>query len=174
MPDTAMTAGGLPGDSDGELRVPRQRDELRRAPWVVLAVISLGGGLGGLARYGLAEVWPAAEAGFAWATLVTNVSGCLLIGVLMVLVAAVWPGRWLLRPFLGVGALGGFTTFATYVVDIGRLVAAGAIGAALLYAAATMLAALAATWIAVAVTRRLVGRQTVNLPGPAVRLTIFP
>lgn len=162
MPDAVTTAGGPPTDSDVDLRVRRQRAELHRAPWVVLSVISVGGGLGGLARYGLAEAWPAAGAGFPWATFVTNVSGCLLIGVLMVLVAEVWPDRRLLRPFLGVGVLGGFTTFSTYVVDIGRLVAVGAAGTALLYAAATMLSALAATWIAIAATRWSMGRWQIS------------
>ena len=60
-----------------------------------------------------------------WATLLTNVVGCALIGVLMVLVAERWPDRRLVRPFLGTGILGGFTTFSTYVVDTRTLVATG-------------------------------------------------
>lgn len=79
--------------------------------WPVLAVISAGGVTGALARYGLAEAFPHAVDRFAWATFGINVSGCLLIGVLMVLVTEVWSTRWLLRPFLGTGVLGGYTTF---------------------------------------------------------------
>ena len=69
--------------------------------------------------------------------------GSLLIGILMVLVVEVWEAHPLVRPFLGVGIFGGFTTFSTYVVDVQRLVDAGAAGTALAYLAATLAADLA-------------------------------
>jgi CrcB protein len=145
-------------DPDVDLRVPAQRAELRRAPWAVLGTIAGGGALGALARWGLALAWPAGPRGFPWATFVTNVSGCLLIGVLMVLVSDVWSGRRLLRPFLGVGLLGGFTTFSTYAVDTTRLAAAGGAGARtpLAYLAATLVAALLAVYAGTVTTRLLV------------------
>jgi CrcB protein len=141
-----------PIDPDVDLRVPAERRELRPSPWPVLIAISVGGVLGALARYGLTEAFPHRPGGFAWATFVINVSGCLLIGVLMVLVEQVWTGRRLLRPFLGVGVLGGFTTFSTYVVDIQQVIAAGAAGTALLYLAATVAGALVAVWAGATVT----------------------
>ena len=119
----------------------------------VLAVIAAGGALGALARWGLSVAWPAPRHGFPWATLVTNASGCLLIGVLMVLVTEVWTGRPLLRPFLGVGLLGGFTTFSTYTVDVVRLAGAGASRTALAYLAATVVAALVAVYAGTALAR---------------------
>ena len=45
----------------------------------LLAVVALGGGIGALARYGIAHAMPTRE--IPWATLITNVIGCLLIGV---------------------------------------------------------------------------------------------
>jgi fluoride exporter len=152
-------AEALAADSDVDLRVPRQRAELRRAPWAVLSVISAGGVLGAVARYGLGQAFPAAPDGFPWATFGINVVGCLLIGVLMVLIAEVWSGRRLIRPFLGVGVLGGFTTFSTYVVDIQRLVDLGAAGTALLYLAGTAVAAIAATYVGLATARWGVARR---------------
>jgi fluoride exporter len=143
----------LPVDSDVDLRVRRQRFELRRAPWSVLGMISAGGALGALARYGLAVAWPHRPDRFPWATFVTNVTGCLLIGVLMVLIADVWAAHRLLRPFLGVGVLGGYTTFSTYTVDIQQLVAAGAARTGLLYLIGTLAAALAAVYLGIALTR---------------------
>ena len=113
---------------------------------------------GALARYGLATAWPHGAPGFPWATLVTNVSGSLLIGVLMVLVTEVLTGRRLLRPFLGVGVLGGYTTFSTYVVDVQRAAAAGAPWVALLYLLVTVVAARVAVWAGAAVAGRLVRR----------------
>jgi CrcB protein len=122
-------------------------------PWPVLGVIAAGGAAGALARYGLGQAAPSGATGFPWTTFIINVSGCLLIGVLMVLVSDVWPGRRLLRPFLGTGLLGGYTTFSTYVVDAQHLMIAGAAGTALTYLAGTLLAALTAVQVGITVTR---------------------
>jgi fluoride exporter len=137
-------------------RTPGRR---RRVPWAVLAVISAGGALGSLARYGIGYALPPRPAGFPWATFIVNATGCLLIGVLMVLVTEVWGSRRLVRPFLGVGLLGGYTTFSTYVVDIQRLVDRGAAGTGLLYLAGTLLAALFAVYAGVSLTRLVTGRR---------------
>ena len=146
-------------DPDVDLRAVEQRRELRPSAWPVLACVSAGGVVGALGRYGLSEAFPHPPGGFAWATFAVNTSGCLLIGVLMVLIGQVWPGRRLLRPFLGVGVLGGYTTFSTYAVDIQRATEAGAAGTALLYAAATLLAALVAVWTGTSVTGWAVRRR---------------
>jgi CrcB protein len=149
-----------PTDPDVDLRVPGQRAELGRAPWAVLGMISLGGAVGSLARYGIGYAFPAPATGFPWATFAINVSGCLLIGVLMVLIGALWVNRPLVRPFLGVGVLGGFTTFSTYIVDIQRLARGGAAGTALAYLLATILAALAAVYLGTRLARLAVGART--------------
>ena len=148
----------LPTDSDIDLRQPAQRRELRR-PWPVLGAISAGGALGAAARYGLLVAFPTAPPGFPWTIFGVNVAGCLLIGALMVLVTDVWPHRRLLRPFLGVGVLGGFTTFSTYSVEIQGLVDARALGTAVVYLAGTLVAALAATWSGLGLARRAVRRS---------------
>ncbi len=90
-----------PVDPDVDLHVPAQRTELH-LPFVVL--VSLGGGLGGVARYGLSVFVPG-----PWGLFAINVLGSFLIGVLMGLVP-----RPLVRAFFGVGLLGGFTTFSSY------------------------------------------------------------
>lgn len=126
--------------------------------WPVLGVVSAGGVVGALARYGLGEAFPSRLGEFPVATFGVNVSGCLFIGVLMVLVADVWPTRLLLRPFLGTGLLGGYTTFSTYVVDIQHLLAAGTVRIALAYLAGTLLAALAATYAGITATRLILDR----------------
>ena len=88
----------------------------------VLAAVAAGGAIGSVGRYGLAVALPHQPTDFPWATFITNAAGCFAIGVLMVVVAQVLPGRPLLRPFLGVGVLGGFTTFSTYALEIQRMV----------------------------------------------------
>jgi fluoride exporter len=161
--DTNRQPGGrmtLPIDSDVDLQVPSQRSELATVPWLVLGVIAAGGALGALGRYGLGVAFPAAPTGFPWATFAINVSGCFLIGVLMALIAGVWSDQRLIRPFLGVGVLGGFTTFSTYVVDIQRLVNAGAPDVALTYLCTTIVAALIAVFAGLSLTELVLGRRT--------------
>jgi CrcB protein len=147
-----------PIDSDVDLRVPAQRLELVRDHGPVLGVIALGGGLGALARYGLAHLWPTPPGHFPWATFITNVLGCLLIGVLMVVVTEILPAHRLVRPFLGVGVLGGFTTFSTYAVEIRGLLAPGTVVVAFVYLAGTLLAAMLAVLAGVWATRALTKR----------------
>ncbi|WP_173314337.1 fluoride efflux transporter CrcB [Streptomyces fulvorobeus] len=124
----------------------------------VLGAIAAGGALGAVARYAALVLWPAAGGSFPWAVLGVNVTGCALIGVLMVLVAerdgAAHP---LVRPFLGVGVLGGFTTFSTYAADVSKLLDRQEAPTALAYAAATLAGALGAVWAAASATRALLG-----------------
>ena len=122
-------------------------------PWPVLAAISAGGMLGATARAALARAFPPPRGGFAWVTFSINVTGCLLIGGLMVLVTQLWTGRRLLRPFLGVGVLGGYTTFSGFVLDAERILAAGGTLPALAYLVATPFAAVAAAWLGSRLTR---------------------
>jgi len=122
----------------------------------VVAAVAVGGVAGAEARYGLAVALPHALGSWPWATLLANASGCLLIGVLMVLVTERYAVHPLVRPLLGVGVLGGYTTFSAYAVDAVTIAAAGGPGLALLYVAVTPPVALAAAVAGVAATRALV------------------
>jgi CrcB protein len=120
----------------------------------VLAVIAGGGAVGALGRYALAEAMPHRRGAFPWATFITNVAGCLFIGVLLVVITEVRAVHPLSRPFLGTGVLGGFTTFSTYAVDTQRLLGDQPV-TALVYFFGTVIAALLAVQTGVVVTRRL-------------------
>jgi len=148
-----------PVDPDVDLHDPQYRGELRGHGAVVLTVISAGGMLGAAGRYGLDVALPTAPAGFPWGTLLVNSTGCLLIGVLMVFVVEVGSVHRLLRPFLGVGVLGGYTTFSTYTADAQTLVAAGRPELALGYLFGTAAVALAAVTAGTVVTRALTPSQ---------------
>jgi fluoride exporter len=130
---------------------------LRDAP--VVAVVAAGGVVGALARYGLGVAFPHPRGGFPWATFGVNVSGCLLIGALIVLVTEGFAAHPLARPFLGTGILGGYTTFSTAMVDTQRLWSAGAAGTGLAYLFGTLAAALAAVYLGVLGTRWSVSRR---------------
>jgi CrcB protein len=115
----------------------------------VVAAVAAGGALGALARYGLGVEFPHPRTGFPWATFGINVSGCLLIGVLVVLVTEGFAAHPLTRPFLGTGVLGGYTTFSTAMVDTQHLWSAGAAATGLAYLFGTLAAALTAAWLGV-------------------------
>jgi CrcB protein len=139
-------------DPDVDLRVPAQLKELVGHHLQVIAVIAVGGGLGALARYGLAQAMPTHPGQFPWATFVTNVAGCFLIGMLMVFVPR---AHRLVRPFVGVGILGGYTTFSTYAVEFDSLLRTGHIGLGFAYLAGTLATATIAVTLGVVVTRAL-------------------
>lgn len=135
----------------------------RRASWraqvPVVAVVALGGATGATARYAAGLWWPVRAGAFPWTTLWINAAGCAVIGVFMVVITDVWAAHRLVRPFFGTGVLGGFTTFSTYTVDIQKLVDSGHARTGLAYLAATVLAAMAAVWLAVTATRRVLKRR---------------
>jgi len=110
----------------------------------VVTVVAAGGVVGSLGRYALASAVPHQGLAFPWATFGTNVIGCLLLGALMWFLTEVWiTGRYA-RPFLGVGVLGGFTTFSAYSVETIDLARGGAVTTAVLYAGSSLLAGLVA------------------------------
>ncbi|MEU3921768.1 CrcB family protein [Streptomyces sp. NPDC029004] len=152
-------------DPDVDLHVPAQRDGAAgRRTWLVLAVISAGGVAGSLARYGATLLWPAAPGAFPWTVFWVNVVGCALIGVLMVLIGRGGrggrPAHPLVRPFLGVGVLGGFTTFSAYALDFYKLLEREEAGTAFAYAAGTVVGALGAVWLGASATRAVVTRRS--------------
>lgn len=155
-------------DPDVDLHVPAQRRELRTHRAVV-PVIALGGMAGASARHALELAWPPASGAVPWATLVTNVSGCLLIGLLMVHVVEGGRAHPLLRPFVGVGVLGGYTTFSTYTAQTRDLLAGGHGAVALGYLFGTLASALLAVVLGVAAGRALLAgrrRLTHHRGGP--------
>lgn len=125
--------------------------------WDVLLAISAGGALGSLARWGVGELVPWSGTGFPWATFIENVSGGFALGVLMVCVIDVWPQHRYLRPFLGVGLLGGYTTFSTYMLDARHLIAEGQVLTSFAYLGGSLVVGLVAVWIGIGAAR-YVGR----------------
>jgi CrcB protein len=84
--------------------------------WIAVAV---GGALGSIARHWVnLELAHRLDRAFPYATLVVNVAGCLAIGALAGLIAGErLPLTPLMRTFVFVGVLGGFTTFSSFGLD---------------------------------------------------------
>ena len=117
--------------------------------WVLIAL----GGAGGSVLRALIMRWQP-WAGSVLSILTINVLGSFLIGLLWTVVEARTTPS-LAWNALGVGALGGFTTYSTYSLDILRLLEAGRLGTAAAYAVGTMLLAIAGCAAGLALGRAL-------------------
>ncbi len=82
-----------------------------------LAVIFLGGAAGALARVGLTRAFPVTAGHWPWTVLVINVAGAFLLGYIVRHVQRRGSHR-LIRPLLGAGFCGAFTTFATMQLEL--------------------------------------------------------
>jgi CrcB protein len=122
-----------------------------------LVLVFVGGGSGALARYlvgqqALRLVGP----GWPSGTFTVNVVGGLLMGLLAGYFAHRGGGHqhaWTL--FLGVGVLGGFTTFSAFSLDTMVMIQRKAYGPALSYAAASVVLSVAALWLGLMLARRV-------------------
>lgn len=117
-------------------------------------LICLGGAVGTGARYML-SVWVARTvgAGFPFGTLLVNVIGSFLLGLLMQLSLSTQAIGADARLIIGTGILGGFTTYSTFNYETLALIREDTWALAALNAAATFLACLASAALAVGAVR---------------------
>ena len=122
-----------------------------------ILVLSLGGILGTLARYGLGGFiqnrFP--NSTFPWGTLVVNILGCLTIGFLWILVEdkpILTPN---MRLFSMIGFLGAFTTFSTFSLETVNLMAKCQWSAAAVNVAASVGCCLVGTVLGMTLARSL-------------------
>lgn len=88
--------------------------------------LALAGALGTLARYGLAGLVHRIDGiSFPWGTLVVNLTGCFLAGLIWTLVEHRWPVSADTRVVIMIGFLGAFTTFSAFMLETGELARSG-------------------------------------------------
>jgi len=133
-------------------------------PWTVvranadlLPFIAVGGALGSLARWGLGKAMPHTTHAFATSTVTVNIIGSLLLGILMALVLEIWSQTRYIRPFVGTGIIGGFTTFSTFALDA-RYEATSSFPVAAAYVLASVGGGMLAVLLGLAATRAFVDR----------------
>jgi CrcB protein len=121
-----------------------------------LAAVAAGGALGAVLRWGIG-VWMMGRtsSGFPWHTMLVNLSGAFLIGVLMTFAMekGAVSGEW--RLFLGTGVLGGFTTFSTLSYESIALMQSGLWGQGLFNMFGSAAIGLLAAWLGLVAGRAL-------------------
>ncbi len=121
-----------------------------------ILAIAMGGALGSVLRF-LASNWTYGRFGsdFPYGTLLVNVLGSLVMGLLYTLLVerSVLDPIW--RAGLVVGVLGGFTTFSAFSMETVNLIAGGELPKALINILASVGLCLTATWIGVMSGRQL-------------------
>jgi fluoride exporter len=122
------------------------------SPLAASMMVFAGGGMGAVLRHQLGRAmtgWlgPAAMTSFPWATLAVNVSGSLAMGLLAGWLVKHGSASEHWRLFLGVGLLGGFTTFSAFSLELMLLIERGQPGTAFAYAAVSVLAGLTGLYI---------------------------
>lgn len=118
---------------------------MTRAPRTpALVEVAIGGALGTAARYALGRLAPVAPRTFPTTTFTINVVGAFLLGTLIGWLARHRPDDVRLRALLGIGVLGGFTTFSTFAVETVQLLRAHCEGIAVAYVVGSVVAGLLA------------------------------
>jgi CrcB protein len=110
----------------------------------IYLVVAAGGALGAVGRYVvISRTGALLGTEFPFGTVVVNVAGSFLLGLVVDMAAASGTDGTLLA-FLGVGVLGGFTTFSTFALDVAFLAGRRAIRPAALYIAVSVVLSIAA------------------------------
>ena len=132
------------------------------SPLLASLTVAIGGGVGALGRYHLGRAVThvaGPQTSFPWATLAINVAGSLAMGALLG-----WLARSAMaaqtsetvRLLIGVGLLGGFTTFSAFSAEMVTMVHRGMLTQAALYGGVSLIAGMAAFLIG------LVGAQAAS------------
>ena len=117
-------------------------------------IVFIGGGLGAALRHGM-NIWVARLIGtaFPYATMIENVTGSLVMGMLAAYFAFKGDATQHWRLFMTTGILGGYTTFSAYSLDVALLYERGALGMAALYATASVLLSIAGLFAGLTLVR---------------------
>lgn len=125
---------------------------------IEVLVVAVGGALGAVGRF-LVYVLAAQVfgIGFPFGTLIVNIVGSFVMGVLIEGMALAWTLPEPVRLFLAVGILGAFTTFSTFSLDVAVLYERGRLELVAVYILVSVVGSVGALFAGLHLTRRLLG-----------------
>ena len=124
---------------------------------MIYALVAMGGAVGALLRF-LTVGWASRAFGldFPWGTMIVNILGSFVMGLLAVMLLERFDGSWgRYAPLLMTGVLGGFTTFSAFSHDALYLMERGRIGSALAYVGGSVGLAILGLFIGLAAARAI-------------------
>ena len=116
-----------------------------------VVLVAVLGAVGVLCRYGIGAA--AGGPSFPWPTLAINVAGCFALGVVVAAGPSTWSPAW--QAGIGIGFLGGFTTFSTFGVETQTLLRDERLAAAALYVGLSVTVGVVAAFAGFAAGRAL-------------------
>jgi fluoride exporter len=122
----------------------------------VYLLVMLGGALGSGARVWISEIMTLRFGPFPWGTLLVNVIGSLLIGLAAGLLGPEgrFPAPLEVRAFIGLGIMGGFTTFSSFSLQTITLAQAGQYLPAVGYVVGSLALCLLGAWVGLLIGAR--------------------
>ena len=117
--------------------------------------VGLGGAIGAMLRFWMSQaITKQLGHGFPYGTLAVNILGCLAMGLLAGGLVKTMPVHAPeIRAFVGVGILGGFTTFSAFSLETVMLMERGDMAQAGIYVAASVIACIFAVWLGMVLLR---------------------
>lgn len=122
-----------------------------------IILVMTGGAIGAALRFGMARALPHGAGGWPWATFACNIAGGFAMGLLAAWLLRGEASAESLRLFVGVGVLGGFTTFSAFSLEMAHMIERGQMGTALLYALVSVVLALGALFAGMTAMKAMTG-----------------
>ena len=138
---------GLPSNGLRRHETAAKRFRARRSQSVIVFALGCGGVVGALARYAVLLALPIAQGQFPWNTFIINVTGSAVLGFLLILLIEQFPRGRLVRPVIGTGVIGAYTTFSTFEIEALLLFRGHHLLTGVSYVIASLLSGLLAVWI---------------------------
>lgn len=142
--------------------------QAKQLDWDLYVAVAIGGMIGACFRHLMSVVISTSRDGWPMPTFLTNMTGCLILGIVLVIARELFPDpeknklARRFRPFVVTGILGGYTTFSTYMVETHGLVDSGQPIMAVVYAVGSLVGGV----LIILVTMAIGDRLTRKVPPP--------
>ena len=125
--------------------------------WMDLLAVGCGGAIGAISRHGLTRLMLTLTGGGHWGTLIANLLGCVLIGLLAGSVTSGWNFTDRGQLAIRTGFLGGLTTFSAFALESVAFASDQRWGLATIYTASNLFLGLLLAWLGILMGKAIMG-----------------